>query len=414
MTKAFDNIQTLNAVTLGTGAVPKIRRVGTAAESQATALLVASGHTGTSGNFGVRINHTQTTNQQTSGYGIGLGVVCDYNLTNGGQGLAQWLVAASPYSASQNFGVFGMELNPINRAGDEGYGKTRSAFARWMGGIQSVPESRDLVGGTTQQCYDVLFGFATAASVTNTTSGTKARTYNGLLIEEDSISPGGRGALFSGKASATNQPAYAVEIDKYWQAGIYTVDGTFTNNNAILLGNNHRVRFGSGSFPGYVYGDATSGTISFGLDTGDSIRIYRATSNAVVNRIEFAGNQTGSNPVIRTDGDDANISLNLNTKGASSSVFLRPNSLTSVRVDSVASQVNSFQLFGGAAGQGVTVNALGTDTNINIIFSPKGTGSVVVTGLVARDYADDTAAAAGGVSIGGLYHNAGAVRVRRT
>lgn len=30
------------------------------------------------------------------------------------------------------------------------------------------------------------------------------------------------------------------------------------------------------------------------------------------------------------------------------------------------------------------------------------------------DYADDTAAAAGGVPVGGLYHNAGAVRVRLT
>lgn len=33
---------------------------------------------------------------------------------------------------------------------------------------------------------------------------------------------------------------------------------------------------------------------------------------------------------------------------------------------------------------------------------------------LANDFADDAAAAAGGVPVGGLYHNAGAVRVRRT
>jgi hypothetical protein len=33
---------------------------------------------------------------------------------------------------------------------------------------------------------------------------------------------------------------------------------------------------------------------------------------------------------------------------------------------------------------------------------------------VASNFADDAAAAAGGIAVGGLYHNAGAVRVRRT
>lgn len=37
---------------------------------------------------------------------------------------------------------------------------------------------------------------------------------------------------------------------------------------------------------------------------------------------------------------------------------------------------------------------------------------VTITGLAARNYANDAAAAVGGVPIGGLYHNAGAVRVR--
>jgi hypothetical protein len=33
---------------------------------------------------------------------------------------------------------------------------------------------------------------------------------------------------------------------------------------------------------------------------------------------------------------------------------------------------------------------------------------------LGSNYADDTAAAAGGIPIGGMYHNAGAVRIRLT
>lgn len=41
-------------------------------------------------------------------------------------------------------------------------------------------------------------------------------------------------------------------------------------------------------------------------------------------------------------------------------------------------------------------------------------GHLILANLVSDNFADDTAAAAGGVPVGGLYHNAGAVRVRRT
>jgi hypothetical protein len=37
-----------------------------------------------------------------------------------------------------------------------------------------------------------------------------------------------------------------------------------------------------------------------------------------------------------------------------------------------------------------------------------------ILSVIEFDFADDTAAAAGGVPVGGLYHNAGALRVRLT
>lgn len=56
-------------------------------------------------------------------------------------------------------------------------------------------------------------------------------------------------------------------------------------------------------------------------------------------------------------------------------------------------------------------NAAATDLQSQITaLSP----SVAKLAKVGTDYADDTAAAAGGVAIGALYHHAGAVKVRLT
>lgn len=63
----------------------------------------------------------------------------------------------------------------------------------------------------------------------------------------------------------------------------------------------------------------------------------------------------------------------------------------------------------------------GSDTNIDLVFNRNGAerARIVNTGfasttMVSHNYANDAAAAAGGVPVGGLYHNAGAVRVRLT
>ena len=64
-----------------------------------------------------------------------------------------------------------------------------------------------------------------------------------------------------------------------------------------------------------------------------------------------------------------------------------------------------------------------TNSNALIITEggvTRGTSSVaqvpriVMPTVVGFNFADDTAAAAGGIPIGGLYHNAGALRIRLT
>jgi hypothetical protein len=58
----------------------------------------------------------------------------------------------------------------------------------------------------------------------------------------------------------------------------------------------------------------------------------------------------------------------------------------------------------------VVLQAAGTDTNISIQALPKGTGAFMIAGM--GNFANDAAAAAGGVPIGGLYRITNAVQIR--
>lgn len=81
---------------------------------------------------------------------------------------------------------------------------------------------------------------------------------------------------------------------------------------------------------------------------------------------------------------------------------------------STANLVNYLRAIGAAAGANLKIIAEGTDNNISIELSPKGTGTLMATGLSGKNFASDTAAAAGGIPVDGLYHTDGTVKVRRT
>lgn len=50
----------------------------------------------------------------------------------------------------------------------------------------------------------------------------------------------------------------------------------------------------------------------------------------------------------------------------------------------------------------------------DIVFTVSESGNIQSNGLLIADYANDAAAAAAGIAVGELYHNAGAVRIRLT
>lgn len=58
------------------------------------------------------------------------------------------------------------------------------------------------------------------------------------------------------------------------------------------------------------------------------------------------------------------------------------------------------------------IKAIGPDTNHNLALIPKGTGKIVAPIASVPNFADDAAAAAGGVPVGGMYRNGSALMIR--
>jgi hypothetical protein len=72
--------------------------------------------------------------------------------------------------------------------------------------------------------------------------------------------------------------------------------------------------------------------------------------------------------------------------------------------------VNSLEVRNAITGQAPSITARGSDSNVNLTMTPKGTGALVVNGV--REFSDDATAATGGVPVGGVYRTGSALKIR--
>lgn len=123
------------------------------------------------------------------------------------------------------------------------------------------------------------------------------------------------------------------------------------------------------------------GTLNFGNASGIGLRIRNDLSGA--NYFDVFGNGAGSNPFMRSEGTDTNIAMGFTSKGAGA-IYFQTNLGVSNQfvVTHTASTVNWLQATGNTTGNGPVLSAQGSDTNINLTLTPKGTGSVNVNGTL--------------------------------
>jgi hypothetical protein len=123
-----------------------------------------------------------------------------------------------------------------------------------------------------------------------------------------------------------------------------------------------------------AYAFATSSTLS-------AVQFRIAPTTSAVNYAQVTGNVTGAGPIVSAQGSDTNVDLLFSTKGTGGSHVFRTN--TTVRqfqINHVTSAVNYGVVTGSIAGNAVPFTVAGSDANIDLALRPKGTGTVVAEG----------------------------------
>jgi hypothetical protein len=135
---------------------------------------------------------------------------------------------------------------------------------------------------------------------------------------------------------------------------------------------NHRFRSASGTTERMRI--ASTGTISLGAAPGaESLRVTPVAS--AVNYLNVSGATTSNGPTITTEGSDTNINVFFSTKGTGLHVFRTNNGAQNQFVIAhTASAVNYLQVTGAATGSGATLSTAGSDTNVAMTLATKGTG----------------------------------------
>lgn len=141
---------------------------------------------------------------------------------------------------------------------------------------------------------------------------------------------------------------------------------------------------GSDTNVGMTIAGKGSGVVEVQVNSAVQARFGNVAS--AVNRWTLYGAATAGAPALAAEGSDTNITMELRAKGTGG-VFVQTGGGTQFRVINIASSVNHIQAGGGATGVSPRLETVGSDTNIDLRLTPKGTGSLQVgtTGAMAAN-----------------------------
>jgi hypothetical protein len=105
-----------------------------------------------------------------------------------------------------------------------------------------------------------------------------------------------------------------------------------------------------------------------------------------VNYVQVNGNTTGNGVNIQAEGSDADVALSIRAKGTFNIPFFTGGGTQTV-VSNTASAVNYLGLTGAATGNAPTISAQGSDANVNLVLTGKGTGVVALGGSTVANSA---------------------------
>lgn len=215
-----------------------------------------------------------------------------------------------------------------------------------------------------------VIGVWLAAGGDNTYGGSAANPSNAGIVFKKNAHTWNTGILFE-KTSLTG------------------ADGTTGTATAIHMGKGHGVVWsGAGGTALTIRSDSSLGANDIFLignaslftvaGVGEQAILDFVHNSSAVNSLRVSNATTGNLPLIRAQGSDTNIGMQFRVVGTQAFRFQSQNSGSNdeFRVGGVNSApVNYLHAYGSNSGSGIGVLAAGgTDTNIDIRFTPKGTG----------------------------------------
>lgn len=230
-----------------------------------------------------------------------------------------------PGSGSQAIGLVAMGVNNANTA--------QSDNATWAGYFEAFRDTSVSGNGGAYGIEIDTMNFTNATPVTDPYSQANDQTI-GIQMASGGGFPGTLYPTTVGINFQNNNTTFDKGI-VFGSNSITGATGTSGSGVAIALGNGHMLQWYGGA------GVPTSSILSNGTTQAGGIQQIFSE-----NTLSF--NNSSAKPVFKVFG--------------------------------VASGVNGIQALGAATGQNVQVQAIGDDTNIGLQLTPKGSGSVVVSG----------------------------------
>jgi hypothetical protein len=134
----------------------------------------------------------------------------------------------------------------------------------------------------------------------------------------------------------------------------------------------------------------STGLIKFNTVNGEAFRVVDIGSTTT-NFMRVSGGTSGNAPSFYSVGGDTNVDFACNTKGTGAFRFYTNQAQEQLRISHTASAVNYVQVTGAATTLAPVISAQGSDANIQLQIQSKGTGLVrFSTGSGLQAYISDT------------------------
>ncbi len=245
----------------------------------------------------------------------------------------------------------------------------------------SAPTWQNIAGSGTVTSIDVSGGTTGLTTSGGPVTGAGTITLAGTLA----IANGGTGAVtLTGyvKGNGTSAMTASATIPSTDITGLGTMSTQAASAVAITGGTINGTTVGAttvaaGSFSTL---NSSGATQLGGLSGNQSLQVDNIAS--AVNYAQVAGNITGSPPLISAQGTDTNISLAINSKGTGYVALGGTTTANSgLRIAPTVSSVNYVEVAGGATGTAPSFVAGGADTNIGFAFTSKGASRIRFDGF---------------------------------